>query len=151
MPERCYWNPGSCSRSQGMNFVNTQAACKKKVFITGKQRAPRTAGRGKKSTPSLPLLLSYRDFYSLTMGLPMWDSERCGFLPLALPIYLYQSLSNRGGIPPIGWKCPISFMASLPFSSCRLCHRGLEINVHLGVGTLSIVNKACGDITPLSP
>ena len=29
-------------------------------------------------------------------GLPTWSLERCGFLLLALPSYLYQSLSSRG-------------------------------------------------------
>ena len=69
----------------------------------------------------------------------MWGPERCGFLPLALPNYLDQSLSNR------------PFMVSLPFSSPKLSHRGLGITVHLGVGTLPIVREACGDVTPWSP
>ena len=39
-------------------------------------------------------------------------------------------------------------MVSLPFSSHKLSLRGLGIHVHLGVGTLPTVNKACGDVTP---
>ena len=35
----------------------------------------------------------------------------------------------------------MSLMVSLPFSSQKLSHRGLGINIHLGIGTLSIVNK----------
>ena len=31
-PERCYWNPGSYSRSQRVNFANTQAAGKQKAL-----------------------------------------------------------------------------------------------------------------------
>lgn len=41
MPEICYQNPRSCSRSSRMH--RPQAS---KVFITGKQIAPRTAGTG---------------------------------------------------------------------------------------------------------
>ena len=33
-------------------------------------------------------------------------------------------------------------MVSLPLSSRKLSHRGLGINVHLGEGTLPVVNKA---------
>ena len=67
MPERCYLNLGSCSYSQRMNSTNTQAAGKQasKVFIKGKQIAPRAAGSGEKRPPSL---LSYRDFLSLKDG-----------------------------------------------------------------------------------
>ena len=32
MPERCYWNLGSCSHSQRMNFTNTQGASKKSLY-----------------------------------------------------------------------------------------------------------------------
>ena len=39
-------------------------------------------------------------------------------------------------------------MVSLPFSSCKLSHRGLEINVHLSVGTLPRANKVCGMLLP---
>ena len=72
-----------------------------KAFITGKQIAPRAAGRGEES---LPPLLSYGGFYPLKMGgIPTWGPERCGLLPLGLPSYLYQSLSNRslrgGNVP----------------------------------------------------
>ena len=42
-------------------------------------------------------------------------------------------------------------MVSLPFSSHKLSHRGLEINVHLVVGTLAIVHKACGMLLPGAP
>ena len=70
------------------------------------------------------------------------------FLPLALLNYLYQSISNKG----FGeWNCPVGLMVPLPFSSHKLSHMGLGINVHLGVGTLPIVNKSCGDVTPWSP
>ena len=57
----CYRNPGSCSRSQRMNFENTQAASRQKS-ITGKQIAPSTdTGRGRKSAPfccSMEVILS---------------------------------------------------------------------------------------------
>ena len=76
---------------------------------------------------------------------PTWGPERCGFLPLALLNYPYQPLSNSGSS---GWECPVSLTVSLLFSSRKLSHRGLGINVHLGVGTLPRVNKACGDATP---
>ena len=142
MPERCYWNPGSCSCSWRMNSINTQATSK--IFTSGKQISPRPAGRGEKSTHSL---LSYRGFYPLKMGgVPTWGPERCVFLPLALLNYLCQSLSNRSFR---GWKCPLNLMVSFPFSSNKL--RGLGNNVHLGIGTHPIVNKACGDVTPWSP
>ena len=39
-------------------------------------------------------------------------------------------------------------MVSLPFSSRRLSHRGLGVTVHLPVGTLPGVDKACGAVTP---
>ena len=42
-------------------------------------------------------------------------------------------------------------MVSLPLSSCKLSHSGLEINVHLGIGPLPVVNTPCGDVTPWSP
>ena len=42
-------------------------------------------------------------------------------------------------------------MVSLLFSSYKLSHRWLGIHVQLGIGTLPIVNKAGGDITPWSP
>jgi len=48
-------------------------------------------------------------------------------------------------------KSHISLIVSLPFFSGKLSHRGLGIHVPLGVGTLPIVNKACGDVTPWSP
>ena len=72
----------------------------------------------------------------------MWGPERCGFLPLALLNYLYQSLPNFRGV---------GLMVSLPFSSGKWSHRGLGINVHLGIGALPVVNRACGDVTPWSP
>lgn len=50
-----------------------------------------------------------------------------------------------------GWKCPVRLMVSLPFSSCKLSRKGLGIHVHLGIGTLSTVNKAYGDVAPWSP
>ena len=61
---------------------------------------------------------------------------------MALPSYLYQSWSNRG---LRSGNVLLSLMVSLPFSSCKLSHSGLRINVHLGVGTVVILNKACGD------
>ena len=39
-------------------------------------------------------------------------------------------------------------MVSLPFSSRKLSHRGLEMNGHLGVGTLPAGNRACGMLFP---
>ena len=63
------------------------------VFITEKQIAPRTAGRVEKN----PLLYcSIGVFIPQGLVVPMRGPERCGFLPLALPSYLHQSLSNRG-------------------------------------------------------
>ena len=50
-------------RGRRMNFANTQAA--NKVFIKGKQIAPRVPGSGEKSPLSL---LSYRGFCSLKLG-----------------------------------------------------------------------------------
>ena len=64
------------------------------------------------------------------------------------PIGLAQLPICPCPIAVLGWKCPISFMVSFPFFSCRLSHSGLEINVHLGVGTVPVVNKAFGDVTP---
>ena len=64
-----------------------------KVPLKGKQMAPRAARSREKSPRSL---LSCRAFYLLKVGrVPTWGPERCGFLPLALLNYLYQSLCNR--------------------------------------------------------
>ena len=71
------------------------------VFTEGKKIATRVPGREEKYPPSP---LSFRDFYLLKMGgVPTWGLENmCFFVclfvcfPLALPSYLYQSLSNRG-------------------------------------------------------
>ena len=75
----------------------------------------------------------------------MWGPERGGFLPLALPSYLYQSFSNGVLGVEMSHKSH-SFFALFP---CKLTDRGLGINVHLGIGTFSIVNKACADVTLL--
>ena len=72
----------------------------------------------------------------------MWSRKAC-FLPLALLNYLYQ--------PFQGWKSPVGLTVSLSFSSHKLSHRGLGINIQLALGTLPKVNKACGDVTPWSP
>ena len=91
--ERWYQNLGSCSWAveEWTPWTHRQQASK--VFIKGKQIALRAVAKGEKSPLSL---LSYRGFYSLNVGrVPMWGPERCGFLPAALPSYLYQSLSNR--------------------------------------------------------
>ena len=74
---------------------------------------------------------------------PTWDPERWGFLPLALLNYLYQFDS----IGVLGVEMSCRSPGSLPFSSHKLSHRGLGINIHLGICTLPIVNKACGDVT----
>ena len=91
MPERCYRNPGSCSRSRRMIFGNTRAASKQSLYCR-KANSSQDSWEGDEESPSL---LSYRGFYPLKMGLPMWGPEICCFLPLALPNYLYQFLSNR--------------------------------------------------------
>ena len=82
------------------------------------------------------------------MGVPTWGPERYGFLPLALPKYLKGVPVQKGSQ---GQECPISLMVSLSFSSHKLNHREIGINVHLGIGALPVVNKACGDVTPWSP
>ena len=64
MPERCYQNPSSCSRSPRMNF-QTHRQQASKAFITGKQIASRTAGRGRRAPPSL---LFYRFSFSFKDG-----------------------------------------------------------------------------------
>ena len=78
-----------------MNFENRQQAGN--ILITGRLLPPSVSpidtGRGEEASPSL---LSYRGFYPLKMGVPTWGPEEYGFLPLALPSYLYQPLSNRG-------------------------------------------------------
>ena len=146
MLERCYWNLGSCSCSGRINLENTRAASKQSLYY---RKANSSQGCWEVGEEH-PSLFSYRGFHPLNMGggLLTLGSERCGFLPLALPNYLYQSLSNRS---LRGRNVPISFMVSLLFSSHKLSHRWLGINVHLGIGTLPIVNKACGDVTPWSP
>ena len=121
-----------------------------KIFIAGKQIAPRAAGRGEKSPAPIVLwgFLSFND-----VGGTNWVSfkdvggpKRC-FLLLALLDYIYQSLSNRG---VRGRNVPFNFLWFLcPF--LLLSHRGLGINDHLGIGTFPIENKACGDVTLWSP
>ena len=56
------------------------------------------------------------------------------------PIDMAQLHIGPYPIGVLGCKCPVG-MVSLPFSSHKLSHRGLGINVHLGIGTLPIVNK----------
>ena len=48
----------------------------------------------------------------------------------------------------LGWKCPISLMVSLPFSSGKRSHRGLGINVRLDIGTLPIVKRPVKMLLP---
>ena len=65
-----------------------------KVFNTGKETAPRTAGRGKKC-PSLYSLIG--DFSPLKMGVTNVGSRRKWFSPIGLAqLPISQSLSNRG-------------------------------------------------------
>ena len=52
-----------------------------KVFITGKQIAPRTPGRGEEEYPSL---LSYRGLYPLKMGGANMGSRKMWFSPIGL-------------------------------------------------------------------
>ena len=105
-----------------------------KSLLKESKQLPGLLGGGEE----LPSLLSYRDFYLLKVGkgINRGVPERCSFLPLTLFNYLYQSLSNR-------------VLIALVFR--KLSHRGLGINVHLGGGTLPIVTKACGYVTPWSP
>ena len=83
---------GSCSWSQRMNLVNIQAASKQSLYYR-KANSSQDSWEAEEKSPSL---LSYRVFYPLKMGVPLRGPERCDFLPLALPSYLYQSLSNMG-------------------------------------------------------
>ena len=78
----------------------TKQAFIKKIFFSSKQslyykkaNSSQDCWEGGEDPRSL---LSYRGFYPLKMGVvPTWSPERCGFLPLALFSYPYQSLSNR--------------------------------------------------------
>ena len=82
------------------------------------------------------------------MGVTNVGSRKMWFSPIGLAQLPISVLVQLGSY---GWKLPISLMVSLPFSSCRLSHRRLDINVHLSIGTLSPVNKACGDVILWSP
>ena len=76
-----------------MNFANTQAASKQNFYYRKANSFQDRWERGEEP----PSPLSYSGDYPLKMrGVPMWGPERCGFLPLALPNYLYQSLFKRG-------------------------------------------------------
>ena len=77
----------------GIHFILFYFLQASKVFITGKQIAPRTLGRGRRA----PLSTVLQGFLSLKDGgYQHGVHKRCGFLPLVLPSYLYQSLFNRG-------------------------------------------------------
>ena len=141
MLKRCYWNPGSCSHSRRMNSTNTQAA--------SKQIAPRAAGTGEKSPH---LLWSHRGFYPLKMrGGDQYGVQK-GVVFFHWPCLVTCISPCPVGVlrVEISHKSHVGFFFLL-FSSQKLGHRGLRINVHLGVGTLPIVNKACGNVKPWSP
>ena len=127
-----------------MDFESTQAASKQSLFITGRQIAGRAAGCGEKSLLSL---LSYSGFYPLRMGVYQHGVQKNVFFS--------------------HWPCPITYISPCPIGVSgvemshkshgffdvffhKLSHRGLGITVLLDVGTLPIVNKSYGDVTPWS-
>ena len=90
----CPDDAGKMSPESGFLFMQSKNELHKH---TGSKQA-KSLLQESKQHPEMksPPPLSYRDFYPLKMGgVPMWGPERCGFLLLALPSYLYQSLSNR--------------------------------------------------------
>ena len=65
IPERWYWNLGSCS-CQSKDELHKHIGSKQVKSLLKKSKiAPWNAGSGEKSPPSL---LSYRDFYLLNVG-----------------------------------------------------------------------------------
>ena len=75
-----------------MNFENTQVASKQSLYYRKANSSQDSQERGEE-----PLsLLSYRGFYPLKMGVQHGVQKIVFFPPLALPNYLYQSLSNMG-------------------------------------------------------
>ena len=94
-----------------------------KIFIIGKQIAPRAAGRWEKRPP--PRNCPIGVFLSLKDGGGGYHrgSRKMWFLPLALPSYLCQSLSDRG-LRDGNVPCPISLIVSLLFSFRKLSHSG---------------------------
>ena len=75
-------------------------------------------------------------------------SRKMWLSPIDLVQLPYRSVSNR----VLGVEMSLlSLLVSLSFFSSKLSHRALGISVPLGVGTPSIGNKACGDVTPWSP
>ena len=123
---------------------HTQAASKQSLYY---RKTNSSQGCGKEGEEP-PFLLSYRGFYPLKMGGTSVGSRKMWFSPVGLAQLPISVLVQQGSQ---GWKCPESLMVSLPFSSHRLSHRGLGIHVHLGISTLPIANKACGDVTPWNP
>ena len=117
-----------------------------KSLLKGKQIAPRVAGTEERSPLSL---LSYRSFNSLKLG----GGYQRGVQKDVVFSHWPYSVTHISPCPIGSWdgNVPVSLIVSLSFSSLKLSHRGLGINVHLGVGTLPIVSKACGDVTPWSP
>ena len=88
MPERCYRNLGSCSRSQGMNSCEHTGSKQAKSLLQESKELPGLLGGGEEP----PSLLSYRDFYLLKVGGGTnVGSRKMWFSPLALSSYLHQS------------------------------------------------------------
>ena len=54
MPERCYQNPGSCSWGRSMNFANTQAASKQRLYYRKANSSQDRLGGGRRVTPNPP-------------------------------------------------------------------------------------------------
>ena len=48
MPERCYQNPGSCSWGRSMNFANTQAASKQRLYYRKANSSQDRLGGGRR-------------------------------------------------------------------------------------------------------
>lgn len=89
MPERCYRNPGSCSRSRRMIFVNTRAASKQSLYCR-KANSSQDSWEGVEESLSP---LSYRGFYPLKMG--------------------YQQGVQKDVVFS-HWSCPVAYISPCP-------------------------------------
>ena len=75
-------------------------------------------------------------------------SRKMWFSPIGLARLTYISPCPIG---VLGVELSRKFYGFFVLFFPKLSHRRLGIQVHLGVGTLPIVNKSCGDVTPWSP
>ena len=148
MPERCYQNLDSCSRSRRMNFTNTQVESKQSLYYRKANSSQDSWDGGEE--PAFSIVL--QGFLSLKDGGGYQHGVQKNVVFSYLPCLITYVSPCPIGVLGVKMFHPVSLMVSLPFFSHKLSHRVLGINVHLGIGTLPIiVNKVCGNVTLWSP